>query len=102
MAHVSTGGHPLTKSSPSVSRVRDDLGRIDDMNYATGDRVMHSQYGDGTILSVDEYHTKIKFDEHGPRTFISSRVVLAPSNTPAPAAPARTRRKAATAVAKTV
>ena len=64
-------------------------------SYTTGDRVTHTQYGDGTILSVDEYHTKIKFDEHGPRTFISSRVVLAPSSTPAPAAPARARRKAA-------
>ncbi len=62
--------------------------------YSTGDRVTHSQYGNGTILSVDEYHTKIKFDEHGPRTFVSSRVVLAPSDTPAPPTPTRTRRKA--------
>ena len=69
-------------------------------SYTAGERVTHSQYGDGTILSVDEYHTKIKFDLHGPRTFISSRVVLAPSNTPAPVAPTRARRK--TAVAKTV
>lgn len=63
--------------------------------YTTGDRVTHSQYGNGTILSVDEYHTKIKFDEHGPRTFISSRVVLAPSDTPAPPTPTRARRKPA-------
>jgi hypothetical protein len=63
--------------------------------YAAGDRVTHSQYGDGTVTSVDEYHTKIKFDEHGPRTFVSSRVVLAPSMTPAPVAPVRARRKAA-------
>jgi hypothetical protein len=64
-------------------------------SYTAGDRVTHTQYGNGTILSVDEYHTKIKFDEHGPRTFISSRVVLTASDTPAPAVPARTRRKAA-------
>ena len=63
--------------------------------YATGDRVSHSQYGDGTITSVDEYHTKIKFDEHDPRTFMSSRVVLAPSMPPAPVAAVRARRKAA-------
>ena len=65
-------------------------------SYKDGDRVTHSQYGNGTILSVDEYHTKIKFDEHGPRTFMTSRVVLSASDTPAPVAPARARRKAAT------
>ena len=63
--------------------------------YSAGDRVTHSQYGDGTVTSVDEYHTKIKFDEHGPRTFVSSRVVLAPSMTPAPVAAVRARRQAA-------
>jgi hypothetical protein len=66
-------------------------------SYATGDRVTHSQYGDGTIVSVDEYHTRITFDEHGPRTFVSSRVVLAPSSTPAPAVTTKSRRKRATA-----
>jgi hypothetical protein len=66
-------------------------------SYATGDRVTHSQYGDGTIVSVDEFHTRITFDEHGPRTFVSSRVVLAPSSTPAPEKPVKTRRKRATA-----
>ena len=64
-------------------------------SYTAGDRVTHTQYGNGTIVSVDEYHTKIKFDENGPRTFISSRVVLSPSDTPAPVVPTRTRRKAA-------
>jgi hypothetical protein len=44
--------------------------------YASGDRVNHSQYGDGTIDSVNEYHTKITFDEHGLRTFQSSRAAV--------------------------
>jgi hypothetical protein len=66
-------------------------------SYATGDRVTHTQYGDGTIVSVDEFHTRITFDEHGPRTFVSSRVVLAPSSTPAPVKPVKSRRKRATA-----
>jgi hypothetical protein len=43
---------------------------------------------------VNEYHTRIVFDGHGPRTFVSSRVVLTPSDTPAPAKPVRARRKA--------
>jgi hypothetical protein len=71
--------------------------------FSTGDRVTQSQYGDGTISSVNEYHTKIDFDEHGLRTFASSRVVLTPSQTPAPvrkkAAPRRKRTVAAPAPA---
>lgn len=65
--------------------------------YATGDRVNHSQYGDGTIDSVNEFHTKITFDAHGLRTFQSSRVVLTRATSTAPAKPASTRRKRAAA-----
>jgi hypothetical protein len=60
---------------------------------STGDRVVHSQYGDGTVQSVNEYHTVIEFDAHGKRTFVSPRVVLAESSVPAPVKP--TRKKAA-------
>ena len=59
----------------------------------TGDRVVHSQYGDGTVQSSNEYHTVIDFDAHGKRTFVSPRVVLAESSVPAPVKP--TRKKAA-------
>jgi hypothetical protein len=52
--------------------------------YLVGDRVTHSQYGDGTVTTVDTYHTKIKFDAHGPHTFVTGRVVLTASTTPAP------------------
>jgi len=62
--------------------------------HATGERVTHSQYGDGTVSSVNEYHTTIEFDEHGARTFSSPRVVLDPSSTPAPVKPAKARRRA--------
>ncbi|HUE85396.1 MAG TPA: hypothetical protein VMO26_04895 [Vicinamibacterales bacterium] len=63
--------------------------------YASGDRVNHSQYGDGTIDSVNEYHTKITFDQHGLRTFQSSRVVLTRATTTAPSKPVTRRRRAA-------
>ena len=63
--------------------------------YTSGDRVNHSQYGDGTIDSVNEFHTKIAFDEHGLRTFQSSRVVLTRATSTAPVKPASTRRKRA-------
>jgi hypothetical protein len=55
--------------------------------HSTGDRVAHSQYGDGTVSSVNEYHTVIEFDAHGARTFVSPRVELTASTTPAPAKP---------------
>ena len=66
--------------------------------YSAGDRVTHTQYGDGTVESANEYHTRITFDAHGLRTFVSSRVVLAPSSSPKPVKPVRGRKKA---VAKT-
>lgn len=63
--------------------------------YSAGDRVAHTQYGDGTISSVNQYHTVIEFDAHGARTFASPRVVLTHSTTPAPEKPVPARKTAA-------
>lgn len=52
--------------------------------YGTGDRVTQAQYGDGTIMKIDTYHTTIDFDAHGLRTFASERVVLAQATSVAP------------------
>lgn len=62
------------------------------MAYAPGDRVTHAQYGDGTLVSTNEYHTVIDFDGHGRRTFSSPRVALTTASTPAPEQPARRPR----------
>ena len=62
------------------------------MPYAAGDRVTHTQYGDGTLVSANEYHTVIDFDAHGLRTFSSPRVVLSTASTPAPPKPVRRAR----------
>jgi hypothetical protein len=62
------------------------------MSYEPGDRVTHTQYGDGTVLRVNEYHTVIDFDSHGSRVFSSPRVVLATASTPAPVKPVRRAR----------
>ena len=64
------------------------------LKYTTGDRVAHAQYGDGTVSSVNEYHTVIDFDAHGVHTFSSPRVVLAASLTPAPVKPVKAARRA--------
>jgi hypothetical protein len=60
--------------------------------YEPGARVAHSQYGDGTIVRCNEYHTVIDFDVEGVRTFSSPRVVLTPTTTPQPVKPAAKRR----------
>ena len=64
------------------------------LKYAPGDRVTHTHYGEGTLHSVNEYHTVIDFDAHGVRTFSSPRVVLVPSSTPAPLKPVKLPRRA--------
>ena len=64
------------------------------LKYAPGDRVAHTQYGDGTLNSVNEYHTVIDFDAHGVRTFSSPRVVLTPSSIPAPVKPPKRAQRA--------
>jgi hypothetical protein len=65
--------------------------------YTAGHRVTHTQYGDGTLVSTNEYHTVIDFDLHGLRTFSSPRVVLSPSSTVAPPKPVRRRTRASAA-----
>ncbi len=67
--------------------------------YATGARVSQANYGAGTVTSADEHHTRIEFDEHGPRTFSTVRVSLTPSDTPAPVKVAKTRKRAVKAAA---
>jgi hypothetical protein len=57
------------------------------LKYARGARITHTHYGDGTLQSVNQYHTVIDFDVHGVRKFSSPRVVLAPSATPPPVRP---------------
>jgi hypothetical protein len=64
------------------------------LKYTPGDRVAHTQYGDGTVNSVNEYHTVIDFDAHGVRMFSSPRVVLAASSTLAPVKPVKPARRA--------
>ena len=65
------------------------------MTYTPGDRVTHTHYGDGTLVSLNEYHTVIEFDAHGRRTFSSPRVVLSTASTSAPAKPVQRRRQKA-------
>jgi hypothetical protein len=62
------------------------------MVWTPDNRVTHVQYGDGTVVSQNEYHTVIDFDAHGVRTFSTPRVVLTEASTPAPPKPVRKPR----------
>jgi len=64
--------------------------------FTTGDRVLQTSYGLGTVISANERHIVIDFDDHGIRTFITTVVRLQHSDVPAPGRPAKrkTARKA--------
>jgi len=63
--------------------------------YSAKDRIDHSVFGLGTIVEIDERRTTILFDESGTRKFVTNMVKLAPSDSPAPARRARTKKKVA-------
>jgi hypothetical protein len=60
--------------------------------FTPGKRVSQAQYGHGTVLTANEYHTQIEFDDHGLRTFSTRRSHLEESATVAPVKPARSKR----------
>lgn len=47
-------------------------------------RVVHEQYGLGTITEVGPKYTTIEFDLHGRKKFVTSIVILEPSSAPPP------------------
>ena len=60
--------------------------------YQEGQPVKHEQDGEGTIVASDEERTSIDFVEHGTKKFVTSLVVLEPSQeSPRPRA-AKARR----------
>ena len=63
--------------------------------FAKNSRVTQPNYGPGTVTSSDDRYTVIEFDEHGRRVFLTDMVSLASTHQPAPARPAREKRKAA-------
>ena len=67
-------------------------------SYIPGARVSQGNYGPGTVLESNEYHTVIDFDEHGVRRFVTTIVDLKTTTVPAPvkAKRAKARRKKAT------
>jgi hypothetical protein len=43
--------------------------------FAQGAQVEHGKFGLGTVMSCNEDHTVIKFDDHGEKKFVSPIVI---------------------------
>lgn len=56
------------------------------------DRINHSVFGTGTIEESNSRYITILFDEVGTKKFVTEMVKLEPSDTPAPAKPARRKK----------
>lgn len=73
--------------------------------FEVGSRVVEPTYGLGSVIAVEDAYTRVQFDEHGVKKFLTSMSRLEPSNEPVPAGlrgkvrKKRTTKKAAAAVA---
>src|ERR671915_536721 len=74
--------------------------------FEVGARVVEPTYGLGSVIAVEDAYTRVQFDEHGVKKFLTSMSRLEPSDEPAPpgargAKPRKKRvtKKAAAAVA---
>jgi hypothetical protein len=53
--------------------------------FEVGARVMEPTYGLGSVIAVEDAYTRVQFDEHGVKKFLTSMSKLEPSDEPAPA-----------------
>ena len=62
--------------------------------YATGAQIEHGKFGLGSVLSCNDEHIVIKFDDHGEKKFVCSIVLpnLKKSDRQPPAEKRRSRK----------
>ena len=53
--------------------------------FEVGARVVEPTYGLGSVIAVEDAYTRVQFDEHGMKKFLTSMSKLEPSDEPAPA-----------------
>ena len=53
--------------------------------FEVGARVVEPTYGLGSVIAVEDAYTRVQFDEHGVKKFMTSMSKLEPSNEPVPA-----------------
>ena len=64
--------------------------------FDVGARVMEPTYGLGSVIAVEDNYTRVQFDEHGVKKFLTSMSKLEPSDEPAPAGVRKVRKKRTT------
>ena len=52
--------------------------------FEVGARVVEPTYGLGSVVAVEDAYTRVQFDEHGVKKFMTSMSKLEPSNEPVP------------------
>jgi hypothetical protein len=52
--------------------------------FDVGSRVVEPTYGLGSVVAVEDNYTRVQFDEHGMKKFLTSLSRLEPSNEPLP------------------
>ena len=53
--------------------------------FEVGSRVVEPTYGLGSVIAVEDAYTRVQFDEHGVKKFLTSMSRLEPSDEPVPA-----------------
>ena len=53
--------------------------------FEVGARVVEPTYGLGSVIAVEDAYTRVQFDEHGVKKFLTSMSQLEPSDEPVPA-----------------
>ena len=53
--------------------------------FEVGARVVEPTYGLGSVIAVEDAYTRVQFDEHGIKKFLTSMSHLEPSDEPIPA-----------------
>jgi hypothetical protein len=64
--------------------------------FEVGARVTEPTYGLGSVIAVEDNYTRVQFDEHGVKKFLTSMSRLEPSDEPAPAGVRKVRKKRTT------
>ncbi|MGH9309933.1 MAG: hypothetical protein ACRD1U_11195 [Vicinamibacterales bacterium] len=66
--------------------------------FDVGARVVDPTYGLGSVVAVEDAYTRVQFDEHGMKKFLTSLSKLEPSDEPVPAGArgGKTRKKRVT------
>lgn len=68
--------------------------------FDVGARISEPTYGVGSVIAVEDAYTRIDFDEHGIKKFLTSLARFEHSSAPAPVSARKRKRKTAVKTSK--